>query len=64
MLAGTDRGANIQRGDANIGIHVSGTNPVAVRPDYASSNADVNGDGKVGQEEVIYILQKIAGLKE
>lgn len=25
--------------------------------------ADVNGDGKIGIEEVIYILQKVAGLR-
>ena len=28
-----------------------------------SSDADVNGDGKIGVAEVIYILQKVAGLR-
>ena len=27
------------------------------------NNADVNGDGKIGMEEVIYILQKVAGIR-
>jgi len=26
-------------------------------------NADVNGDGKIGKEELVYILQKVAGLR-
>lgn len=30
---------------------------------YASSGADVNGDGKIGMAEVNYILQKVAGLR-
>ena len=28
-----------------------------------NSKADVNGDGKIGLEEVIYILQKVSGLR-
>ncbi|NJL59315.1 MAG: hypothetical protein HC887_06390 [Desulfobacteraceae bacterium] len=28
-----------------------------------SQDADVNGDGKIGIEELIYILQKTAGLR-
>ena len=27
------------------------------------SSADVNADGKIGTEEVIYILQKVSGLR-
>ena len=34
-----------------------------IRSDYATSGADVNGDGKIGMEEVIYIMQKIAGFR-
>ncbi len=30
---------------------------------YVNQNADVNGDGKIGIEELIYILQKVAGLR-
>jgi hypothetical protein len=35
----------------------------AVRTNYASSGADVNGDGRIGMEEVIYILQKLGELR-
>ena len=31
-----------------------------LRADYATSGADVNGDGRVGAAEVLYLLQKIA----
>jgi hypothetical protein len=37
--------------------------PSAVRSDYASSGVDVNGDGKVGLQEVDYILQKLSTLR-
>jgi Dockerin type I domain len=30
----------------------------------AHKEADVNGDNKIGIEEVIYILQKVSGLME
>jgi len=30
---------------------------------YAVSGADVNNDNQVGMEEVLYILQKVAGLR-
>jgi len=35
------------------GISVTGLNP----------DADVNGDKKIGLEEVVYVLQKVAGLR-
>jgi hypothetical protein len=34
-----------------------------IRSDYATSSADVNGDSKIGLEEVIYILQHVAGAR-
>jgi len=42
---------------------LAGGTPAGIRPDYASSGTDVNGDNKVGIEEVGYILQTISGLR-
>ncbi|MCP4350604.1 MAG: hypothetical protein GY795_34485 [Desulfobacterales bacterium] len=36
---------------------------VEPREDYSTSGVDVNGDNKVGMEEVVYILQNVAGMK-
>jgi hypothetical protein len=41
----------------------SATAYVAIRADYTSSGADVNGDNKIGLAEVIFILQKVAGMR-
>jgi len=50
--------------DSIIALQViSGINPLGVRSDYYNSGTDVNGDGKVGMEEVIYILEKTSGLR-
>jgi hypothetical protein len=35
-----------------------------IRSDYVLSGADVNGDGRVGPEEAVYILQAIAELRQ
>lgn len=40
----------------------AGNPPEGLRPDYVSSSADVNGDGKADASEAAYVLQKIAGL--
>jgi uncharacterized delta-60 repeat protein len=42
---------------------LGGLNPATIRTDYAASGCDVNDDGEIGLEEVIYILQKAAGLR-
>jgi hypothetical protein len=34
-----------------------------IRADYSISGVDVNGDNKIGLAEVIYILQKVAGVR-
>ena len=45
--------------DAILGLKVvSGLNPSGIFLD-----ADVNSDGKIGLQETIYILQKVAGLR-
>lgn len=50
--------------DAVIALQViAGLQPSGLRSDYSTSNADVNGDGKVGIAEVIYILQKTGGAR-
>lgn len=50
--------------DAILALQViSGMNPIGVRSDYASSGADVNEDGKIGLEEVIYTLQVVSELR-
>ncbi len=43
---------------ASAGADISG-----VRADYVLSGVDVNGNSRVGIEEVIYILKRIAGLR-
>jgi hypothetical protein len=53
---------NVDLDDAILALQVIlGLNPSGVHPDYLSSGADVNGDGKIGWEEVSYILQRASG---
>jgi hypothetical protein len=50
--------------DAIIALKVlTGQNPPQLRTDYTVSGADVNGDNRVGTEELIYILQEEAELR-
>ena len=42
---------------------LSGMTPSNVRQNYVISEADANDDTKIGLEEVIYILQKVAGVR-
>jgi hypothetical protein len=44
---------------ALAGVDTSGL----IRPDYETSGADINGDGKVGVAEVLYMLQELGGLR-
>jgi hypothetical protein len=37
--------------------------PAGIRLDYAASGADVGGDNRIGLEEIIYILQRVAGMR-
>ncbi len=37
---------------------------VGVRSDYPASGADVSGNGKIGLEEIIYILQEVSEIRE
>ncbi len=50
--------------DAILALQViTGSDPVQLRTDYTVSGADVNGDNRVGTEELIYILQDEAELR-
>ena len=54
-----DGNVNVELEDAILAIQVlNGSNPSGVK-----KGADVNGDGKIGNEDVIYILQKISKLR-
>ncbi|MDM8554218.1 choice-of-anchor D domain-containing protein [Desulfococcaceae bacterium HSG7] len=65
ILKGDLNGDNVVNlADAIIALQViTGYTPTQLRTDYAISGTDVNGDDKVGMEELIYILQKEAELR-
>jgi hypothetical protein len=49
--------------DAIIAMKVlSGLTPT-VRGDYVTSGVDLNNDGRIGLQELLYILQYVAGLR-
>lgn len=50
--------------DAILALKVMvGETPSGVRSDYSVSGADINGNGRIGAEEVIYILEFISGIR-
>ena len=50
--------------DVEIALQVlAGQIPPDIRGNYAVSGADVNGDSRVGLEELIYIKERISGLR-
>jgi len=49
--------------DALIYLRALDRNPVGVRSDYVPSETDPSGDGKIGLQDVIFIIQKIGGLR-
>ena len=52
----------IDQADLSIGLAVmSGLPDEGLRPDYAASDADVNGNGKVDMTELAYIRNALAG---
>jgi hypothetical protein len=47
--------------DVTLTLQVlAGEAPSGIRPDYGSSGAEVNGDGRIGMEELLYILQWVS----
>lgn len=59
-----DRRADLQDLIIGLQVLVGKTPSVAVRPLYPESGADVNGDGRVGLAECLYILQLLADLRK
>ena len=59
-----DGSFTVDLADAILALQaLSGVNPIGIRADYTASGVDVNNDGKIGLPEVIYILQKVAGMR-
>lgn len=55
---------SVDLADAVLALQVcADTNPSGIVSPDASSDSDVNHDGKIGLEELIYILQEISGLR-
>ena len=64
LKADIDSDGDVDLHDAILAIQVcTGLTPNGIRSDFVSSGADVNGDNKIGLEEVVYILQKVSGLR-
>jgi YD repeat-containing protein len=56
---------SVNLADAILALKVlSGLDATGIRSGYAASGADIGGNGKVGPEEVIYILQRVAGMRQ
>ncbi|MCD4716678.1 MAG: PKD domain-containing protein [Desulfobacterales bacterium] len=59
-----DGDGDVDQDDVSLALQVlSGKNPSGIRSNYATSGADVNGDGRIGMEEVIYIKEKISSVR-
>lgn len=51
--------------DAILGLQVvSGLMPAWIRPNYIGAQIDINGYKKIGLEEVLYIIQTVAGIRQ
>jgi len=47
--------------DETIALEVlAGKKPAGIRDSYPSSGADINGDGRIGMEELLYIMTKLS----
>ncbi len=59
-----DGTGGITMADLILALQVlAGHSPAGIRTAYADSGADVNGDGRIGIEEVLYIMQVIKGTR-
>ena len=60
MKGDLDRNGRVDLGDAVLSMRILTRSKIAVT---VRKQADVNADGKIGLPDVIYILQKISGLR-
>jgi hypothetical protein len=54
-----DSDVDVDLADAVLALKIM----IGLNPDDVHADADMNGDGKIGLQEVIFILQKTAGLR-
>jgi hypothetical protein len=55
----------VNQTDLSLALQVlAGKSPSGIRGDYITSGVDVNGDNRIGMEEVIYIKEKLGGVRE
>jgi cyclophilin family peptidyl-prolyl cis-trans isomerase len=60
-----DANGEVNLADAILALNIqAGKDSDALRADYASSSADVNGDGKAEVSEAAYVLRKVSGLNQ
>jgi hypothetical protein len=59
-----DGDGDVDQADADLALQVlAGQSPAGIRPNYGTSGADVNGDGRIGKEEAVYILERLGGVR-
>jgi hypothetical protein len=64
-LPGDLNGDNsVDQVDLSLALKVLAGISADIRDDYVTCGADVNGDGRIGMHEVIYIKEKIEGVRE
>jgi len=62
VLGDIDGSGTVDLGDAILGLRILAG--IDIGNQILFIDADVNGDSRIGIEEVLYILQKVAGLRE
>lgn len=64
LLGDLDGLGDVNLADAVLGLQVlSGIHVTNIRPNYSESGADVDGNGRIGFPEVLYILRLTAEIK-
>ena len=63
LMGDLDDDGFINLGDAIVALQVLSNVETTIRSNYSTSGADIGGNQKIGLEEVIYILQKVSGLR-